>query len=162
LIVVAGRGIPFVEGLLDKSKGDQVVDYRQDDEKVVQHLKDATAGKEVLHAFDPTSEKGSYQNIGKMLSPRGTISLILPGKEYSGIPESIKKITTSVGTAHAQNSEFSFVAFRWVFKKIAEGGYTPHPYEVISGGLRGVEQALKDLKDGKASAVKYVFRIAET
>jgi hypothetical protein len=28
--------------------------------------------------------------------------------------------------------------------------------------LEGVEEALKDLKAGKASAIKYIFRIADT
>jgi NADPH:quinone reductase len=180
LIVVAGKGIPFVEGLIDKSKGDLIIDYREGDEKVVQGLKDAVAGREVLHAFDPTSEKGSYENISKVLSRGSTISLVLPGKKYEEIPDHIHKIITSVSTAQKTekeiaangppplagpqliNGDFCYAIFRWVFKSLAEGGYTAHPYEVIPGGLRGVEEGLTKLRDGKASAVKYVFRIAET
>jgi len=45
---------------------------------------------------------------------------------------------------------------------LQEGWFKGHPYEVVPGGLGGVEGALKNLKEGKASAVKYVFRIMET
>jgi NADPH2:quinone reductase len=37
-----------------------------------------------------------------------------------------------------------------------------HPFRVVEGGLDGLEKALKNLKDGKASVVKYVFGIEET
>jgi NADPH2:quinone reductase len=37
-----------------------------------------------------------------------------------------------------------------------------HPFKVVPGVLGGVETGLKDLKAGKASAIKYVFRIEET
>jgi NADPH2:quinone reductase len=32
---------------------------------------------------------------------------------------------------------------------------------VVEGGLEGVEEGLRNLKEGKASAVKYVFKIGE-
>lgn len=38
LLCVAGRGIAHVEGLIDKSKGDIVLDYRQGNEQLVQDL----------------------------------------------------------------------------------------------------------------------------
>jgi len=38
----------------------------------------------------------------------------------------------------------------------------PHPHVVVEGGLAGIEKALTDLKEGKASAIKYVFRIRDT
>jgi NADPH2:quinone reductase len=36
------------------------------------------------------------------------------------------------------------------------------PFQVVEGGLDGLEKALKNSKDGKASGVKYVFEIEET
>ncbi|EAU38810.1 conserved hypothetical protein [Aspergillus terreus NIH2624] len=43
IIAVAGRGIPFVEGLLDRSKGDSVIDYRQGDDAVISGIRAALA-----------------------------------------------------------------------------------------------------------------------
>jgi NADPH2:quinone reductase len=43
---------------------------------------------------------------------------------------------------------------------LKDGWLKPRPYEVVPGGIGGVEEALKNLKMGKTS--KYVFRISET
>ena len=45
---------------------------------------------------------------------------------------------------------------------LATGEFKGHPYKVVPGGLGAVPGILEDLKAGKASAVKYVFRIGET
>lgn len=45
---------------------------------------------------------------------------------------------------------------------LQEGWFTGHPYQVMSGGLGGVEEALANLKAGKVSATKFVFKIADT
>jgi NADPH2:quinone reductase len=45
---------------------------------------------------------------------------------------------------------------------LAHGWFTPHPHQVVEGGLAGVEEALKNLEAGKAAAIKYVLRIADT
>ena len=181
LICVAGRGIAHVEGLIDKSKGDVIIDYRNGDEALVRGLKEAvnrTSSGKVQYAFDAISEKGSSQNICKVLDPSsGAISLVLPSKDNEGIPKGITKSTTMVNTVFKDmdtdpwekktgsktgNQEFGFVFCRFMARGLQEGWFKSHPYEVVPGGLGGVERGLETLKEGKASAVKYVFRIAET
>lgn len=166
IIAVAGRGIPFVEGIIDKSKGDAVVDYRSGDEKVVQGIKDAVPkGKKLMYAFDATSEHNSYQNICGALDPNGHITLVLPGKKYEEIPKSVNQTTTTVGSVHGSPDDLSDLGFAW-FRLFGEGlrkgWFSGHPHEVVDGGLNGVEQGLRNLKEGKASAVKYVYRVEDT
>ncbi|KAJ5981147.1 hypothetical protein N7522_013962 [Penicillium canescens] len=60
------------------------------------------------------------------------------------------------------DKEFGAAFFQFIGRGLAQGWFSGHPYEVRKGGLGGVEGALKDLEAGKASAVKYVVRIAET
>jgi NADPH:quinone reductase-like Zn-dependent oxidoreductase len=163
IIAVAGRGIPYVETLIDRSKGDTIVDYREGDEAVVKGMKEALNGEKLWYAFDATSEKGSYTNIAQVLEPEGgKITLVLPGKEYEGIPKGVEQSITSVGQAHKDDSDFAFLYFRYLARGLEKGWFKPHPVEVAKGGLEGVEGALANLKEGKASAVKYVFRIADT
>lgn len=162
IIAVAGRGIPFVETLIDRSKGDTIIDYRNGDDAVVSGMKDALKGAKLEYAFDAVSEKGSFINICKVLEPRGKITLVLPGKDYSGIPESVQQSTTMVGAAHDDAKDFAYVYFRYMARGLGEGWFKTHPAEVVPGGLEGVQKALTNLKEGKASAVKYVFRIADT
>lgn len=162
IIAVAGRGIPFVETLIDRSKGDTIVDYRGGDAAVVQGLKDALGGTPLHHAFDATSDHNSYVNIAKVLDPQGKMTLVLPGKQYEGVPETVQKSMTSVGEAHKGNKDFAYVWFRYMARGLDEGWFMPHPCEVVKGGLEGLEGALTNLREGRASAVKYVFRIGET
>lgn len=180
LICVAGRGIQFVETIIDSSKGDVILDYREGDDKLVANMKAAVGkvGGKVEYAFDAVSEHGSYENICKVLDHEtGQITLVLPGKDYSAIPSSIKQSTTMVGAVHADmdqnqfqketgsktgNTDFGYVMFRFFSRGLSEGWFRGHPQEVVPGGLSGLSGALKSLKDGKASAVKYVFRLDET
>jgi NADPH:quinone reductase len=166
IIAVAGRGIPFVEGLLDKSKGDVVIDYRKGDEHVVGALRAAVPnGQRLMYAYDAVSEHGSYQNVCKVLDPHGHITLVLPGKKYAEIPDSVNQTLTTVGSVHGVPDDLSDLGFAWfrLFSLgLQEGWFSGHPYEVVPGGLGGVQTGLENLQHGRASAVKYVYRIAET
>lgn len=162
LICVAGRAQEFVRKFLEPEKGDAVVDYRNGDDAVVKGLKEALEGEKLYYAFDAVSEHSSYQNISKVLEPDGHITLVLPGKKYEEIPSSVDKSTTSVGTSHNGNEDFAYLYFRLFARGLQEGWFKGHPHQVVPGGLGGIQQALQNLKDGKASATKYVFKIDET
>ena len=192
IIAVAGKGKDFVEGLLDKSKGDRYIDYREGDEAVVagieKALKDAGC-ENVKHAYDAVSEHGSYQNVSKILTKNkdgSKMVLVLPGKDYSKdiasnvdydlsmvgrVHEAMKADQVNYGQKELKNrdhfvvnpgKDFGYVFFHYITRGLQEGWFTGHPYEVIPGGLDGVQEGLRRLKAGEASAVKYVYRIAET
>lgn len=166
LICIAGKAQAHVEKLLDREKGDTIVDYRNGDAAVVQGLKDALKGEKLEYAYDAVSEKGSYTNIGQLLDHEtGRITFVLPGKKYEDLPAGIEKTITRVGDVHGNPDdlwEFGYVYFRYIRKGLEEGWFRPQPQEVIGGGLEGVQEGLQNLKDGKASAVKYIFKIADT
>jgi NADPH:quinone reductase-like Zn-dependent oxidoreductase len=161
IIAVAGRAEKFVESLIDRSKGDTIVDYRKGDEAVVKGIKDALKGQKLYYAYDAVSEHNSYTNIAQVLEPTGKITLVLPGKTYEGIPETVEQSQTKVATAHNEDADYAFIMFRYMARGLAQGWFKPHPYEVVPGGLEGVEMGLKNLRDGKASGFKYVFKIGE-
>lgn len=174
IIAVAGKGAPFVEDLIDRSKGDTIVDYRKGDEAVVEGIKTALGGKKLLHAFDATSEDSTVANISKVLDKSGALTVVLT----PAIPEGINCQPTNVGSVHKPQGaptgsgdvkdrelgdpEFGSIFFPLFTRGLAHGWFTPHPYEVVPGGLDGVQTALDNLASGKASAVKYVMRIADT
>ena len=163
IIAVAGNGKEWVEKLIDRSKGDTVVDYRNGPEALVEGLKEALGGRTVKHAFDAISEKGSYQAVCKVLSPQGSkITLVLPGKDYAAIPEGVEQTVTGVGGVHRDAKDFGYVYSKFFTKGLEEGWLRGHPQKIVPGGLNGIQGALEDLKAGKASAVKYIFRIADT
>ncbi|RYP68656.1 hypothetical protein DL771_006526 [Monosporascus sp. 5C6A] len=160
LICVAGKSGSYVETLIDRSKGDTVIDYRDGDEAVVEGLKKAAGGAKLLYAFDAISEHGSYVNLGKVLSESSKMTLVLHSKE--DFPAHVEKSLTLVATVHNEAKDFGFVYFRYLARGLQEGWFKPQPHVVVPGGLGGIQKALEDLKAGKAHAVKFVFRIADT
>lgn len=148
---------------------------------MVSGIKDSLkkAGVEnVYYAFDAVSDHNSYINLSNVLANQGSkITLVLPGKDYSGIRESIEQSVTSVGCVHKDaasdsaegkagiktgEKDFGFAFFRLFSRGLQEGWFTPHPHEVIPGGLNGVEKGLANLREGINSATKYVFHIEDS
>ncbi|KAF7595971.1 hypothetical protein BBP40_004117 [Aspergillus hancockii] len=170
LIVVAGKGIPFVETLIDREKGDEVIDYREGDKAVRAKIKGAAGGQPIHYALDAVTENSSYLSISAALTAPGKISVVLPIKEGDQIPEGIQIHPIMVGSVHddpapgktIEDREFGAAFFPFIGRGLAQGWFSGHPYEVRPGGLNGIEGALRDLQAGKASAVKYVVRISDT
>ncbi|AEO68143.1 uncharacterized protein THITE_2117547 [Thermothielavioides terrestris NRRL 8126] len=172
LLCVAGRARDHVERFIDRAKGDVVVDYREGDEAVVSALV-AAAGQSggVRHALDAVSEGSSIANIGEVFrrvaqasgggAANGKVTFVLGG-EKQGLPEGVEKSITMVGCVHKEAKDFGYVFFRYFARGLQEGWFKGQRTEVVPGGLGGIETALTNLRDGKASGVKYVFRIAET
>ena len=162
------------------------MDYRDGDEAVVKGIQAALKGQKLGYAYDAVSEKGSVGNLGKVVDTNGgKITFVLPGKKYTDeLAVGIETSITRVGDVHGTPDdlwEFGFVHWRYIAKGLREGWFKPQPHEVVPGGmlfdmfillrclcadlgagLEGVQQGLQNLKDGKASAVKYIFKIADT
>lgn len=180
IIAVAGAGAAFVEGLIDRSKGDTIVDYRKGDSAVTSGIREAVTDAgcdKAEYAFDATTAHNSWVNIADALASTGSITFVLYDWEGKGLPETLKLTQTHVGVVHRAidpeskegkaglmmgAKEFGLAWFRLLGLGLREGWMTPHPHEVVKGGLGGVGKALEDLKAGKASAVKYVVRVGET
>lgn len=178
LICVAGRGISYVETLIDRSRGDCVIDYRDGDEALVKGFRAALGGEKLFYAMDAVTDKGSYQNIMKVIDESGSIAVVLLRKNYEGIPDGFAKLFTQVGRVHSDryagfkgekklegqlgDVEFGAIMYKFFERGLQEGFFRGHPYQVLPGGLHGMEKGLTDLKAGRASATKFVFRIEET
>ncbi|KAM5529042.1 quinone oxidoreductase [Fusarium oxysporum f. sp. phaseoli] len=169
IIAIAGKGIPFVETLLDKSKGDIVIDYRQGADYVNEQLRKAAEGHVISYAYDTVSDKASLETLFKIVSPEnGKIMSVVPKEDE--VTEGITVLGSNVGLIHAPakegtrvgDAEFGATLYNLISLGLTGGWFSGHPYEVAKGGLAGLEGALKDLEAGKASAKKYVLHLAET
>ncbi|KAJ5580315.1 uncharacterized protein N7459_006300 [Penicillium hispanicum] len=169
IITVAGRGAAFVETLIDPTKGDMIIDYREGDEAVRTKIKVAAGGRPIRYAFDAVAEQGSDQNVSAAVTAPGEIVTVLPRDDHQP-PEGIHIYHVIVGFVHAppaagktiEDGEFAAAFFSLMGRGLAQGWFSGHPFEVHPGGLAGIESAMQDLRAGKASAVKYVVRIGET
>lgn len=183
IIAIAGAGAPIVEQHLDASKGDVVVDYRPGPDHIVKSVHQALQAQGIdgaTYAFDTISEHGSVELMPRLLAPGGHATFVLLEKDYS-VAAAAKLVTslTYVGYVHTgpfpikpnqgltsnpdgYGGNFGAVYSALISKGLQDGWLKGHPYEVIPGGLRGLPTALRNLKEGRASAVKYVVRIGET
>ncbi|KAK9480344.1 chaperonin 10-like protein [Lipomyces japonicus] len=162
IIGVAGASSEFAKNI----GVDYLVDYRTSKDiaaEIRSHLK---PGQKLRYAFDGFSEQGSTLAVIKALEPGldSKVALILPAEE--GVDKTkTTVIQTLVAHSHGKNEyqhNFAYVLSRLFQKWLVEGKFKGHPFTVVEGGLAGVGKALQDLKDGKARATKYVFKIADT
>jgi NADPH:quinone reductase-like Zn-dependent oxidoreductase len=170
LIVVAGKGIPYVKTLVDRSKGDSIIDYREDPSTLSARIRDAAGGKPIRYAYDAVGEHGSHAHIGRAMTAPGHITTMDLSTEDYVLPEWITMSWTIAGSVHfppkegmlVGDGEFAQAMLQFMGRGLAKGWFSGHPVEVRPGGLAGIEGGLRDLKTGRASAVKYVVRIGET
>jgi NADPH:quinone reductase-like Zn-dependent oxidoreductase len=162
---VIATSSPHNFDLLRKLGTDQVFNYKDAD--VGAQIRKATDDKLKL-AFDCIAEGNSFDITAAAISSSGGhMSALLPVKDYprSDVKTKFTFAYTALGEAFnervaANQEDYEFGAKFW---KQAEdwfnnGKITTHPTEVRSG-LAGVPQGLQDLKDGKVSGVKLVYRV---
>ncbi|KAK7752528.1 hypothetical protein SLS62_005496 [Diatrype stigma] len=169
IIGVAGQASDYASPLVD-----YVVDYRKGGDALVAAVreiakKEGLPGGKIPNVFDAISDAGSLEATLRFVDPdAGTVSTVLPpklfakDKENYAYPAGVTGINSAVPQVWSTHKDFGYLWSRYLGRLLESGALKPHPYEVVPGGLRGVLTGLQKLRDGKASAVKYVYRIDET
>lgn len=154
---------------LVKSLGaDATFDYKDPEcsAKIREHTKD-----NLKHAFDCISEGSSPDICANAISSKGgVISYLLPAK--SSREDVVDQSTlgyTVVGEAFtfagnpipAKPEDFEFGKMWWSLaeKLFGEGKVKAHPKELRSGGLEGIFGGMDDMRSGKVSGKKLVYKI---
>jgi NADPH:quinone reductase-like Zn-dependent oxidoreductase len=150
----------------------EVFDYNEP--KVGQKIREYTQNKLKL-AWDTISEGESANIIAEALStePGSRYGSILPNKFPR---EDVHYASTLMYTIFGEPFHFGPRAFPAIpedfeyTKKfigiteqlLADGKLKPHTAKIGKNGLEGVLKGLDDLKDGKVSGEKLVYRVSET
>ncbi|KAI6781197.1 uncharacterized protein J7T54_002553 [Emericellopsis cladophorae] len=178
IVAIAGRGIPYVETLLDKSKGDKVIDYREGEEHVIKELQSIEPNDEgKMHAVDAVSEKGTVGHLAKMKAKDIQIATVLDTtikpEALAELPKHVNIMFTQVGHVHRVyypnlekdvpfDKQFGAILYPFISLGLQEGWFSGHPYEVAPGGLEeGVKVAMGKLSRGEVSAKKMLIRVAD-
>ncbi|KAI1747075.1 GroES-like protein [Xylaria castorea] len=168
IIGIAGKASGYAQTLVD-----YVVDYRPGEDAVVacveEILKREGLGGKASHVFDAISEGGTLETTLRFLDANGGIvSTVLPpalfarDNENFMYPPGVTAINSAVPRVHSTHEDFGYLWSRFFGRLLADGRLKPHPFEVIPGGLHGVLTGLQKLRDGKASAIKFVYNIEDT
>lgn len=180
IIAIGGGSSDYLKTLLDEQAGDVFLDYRSG----ISSVQDSVGrivnekGLTLRNAIDAYSENSSWVNVVQMLEAGGRVSVFSGANKYDegAIPASIEIIYTFVGTAHEGaykpgmpkqpspedargDIEFAGQLFLWLEEVIAQRKFEGQPFDVVSGGLRGVEEGLNRLRDGKAAGKKLVYQV---
>ncbi|KAK9349577.1 zinc-binding oxidoreductase-like protein ToxD [Lipomyces doorenjongii] len=158
ILAVAGHSKEYVESLINRDKGDSIIDYRLGRERVVEEINKALSNsgvEQVAHAYDASGTGFKWAMV-----------LVLPFRDFSDIRKDITVYQSAVASIFGQGTtvevgdqDFGWIFFRLFEKGSRDGWFTPHPLETIPGGLDGVEKGLANLKAGKNRAFKYECRI---
>ena len=151
--------------LLRKLGADQVFDYS--DPEVGAKIRNATSDKLKL-VFDCIAEGNSFAiSAAAISSTGGHVSALLPVKNFprDDVKTKITLAYTAIGEKfndqwpeNQVDYEFGVKFWKLSGDLINSGKIKTHPAEVRNG-LAGVPQGLQDLKDGKVSGVKIVYKV---
>ncbi|KAK9334105.1 chaperonin 10-like protein [Lipomyces starkeyi] len=164
IIGVAGSGSQVAL----EAGADFIVDYRNNSDISGSIRSFLKSGQKLLYAWDTVSEHGSYHHAIHALEPglESKLCLILPSRKFEDIDKTTTNFTVvSVANAHDENAarrDFAYIFYRQLTKWFQEGKFTGHRVDIVEGGLAGIEGALIDLKAGRVSASKKIFRIKDT
>ncbi|KAF1993172.1 GroES-like protein [Amniculicola lignicola CBS 123094] len=171
IIVTAGSSASYVESI---GGADVILDYRSP--SIASELRKALDGKKLFHVFDASNSLASVGYLTEVLEPTGryTCTTAVGKSFYSPIGE--QQIALEkwggwfeqiwVGSIHEDKLLggiwFGSVVSRLVEVLLEEGMFSGHVYEIVEGGLHGVEAALIKLRDRKGGNEKFVTRIGDT
>lgn len=161
------RNFPFVKSL----GASAAFDYKDPDcaKKIREHTKDQLA-----HVFDCISEGESPKICSEAIGSKGgMVSYLLPAKhERSDVKNGHTLGYTIIGEAFKfgpmeypdkpEDRKFGQEFWDMSAKLITSKQISVHPPQVGKDGLKGVFDGLQQLREGKVSGRKLVYRVEET
>lgn len=174
IVAVAGSTTSreLVGALLDSEAGDRVVEYLDGEQATIESIKSAFGANNVRLAFDAISSRESQKILRGVLDKSGgkaKIATVLPLNSADDVEGISRSFTISpLIFSDAKQPGVPPNANRWLGASItkiiemavADGSLKGHPYEIVEGGLNGVEKGLKLLQSASvAGPVKYVYEV---
>ncbi len=148
---------------------DEAFDYN--DSSCGRKIRDYTADK-LKHAMDTISIDASAKLCADALSTSGGIYSALEPIECPRKDIESKNTLAYLATGEpltdygraASKEDFDFGVMFWKLagQLLEQGKFKVHPPSVQPNGLKGVLDGMQEMREGKVSGVKYVYRIADT
>ncbi|KIY45727.1 GroES-like protein [Fistulina hepatica ATCC 64428] len=165
----------FVIGIAGSSKAyplslgaDVVLDYRQHSgEELISAIVESSGGRDISYAYDAAGLNNSTLLLARALAKtstngHGKVTSVLPFDAHDQLPKGVTVERTSVGAAYGVFEDFAAPFYRQISRWLATSEFLPNQVKIIPGGLAGVEEGLKLLKNGQVHGEKLVYRIADT
>ncbi|TFY76556.1 hypothetical protein EWM64_g7457 [Hericium alpestre] len=177
---VIATASPHNHELLKSIGADYVFDYRESD--VLEKIVLAAGQGGVDYLLDGVSADGSYHLASRALRKDGPrkASVLLPILDHEKLDPTVEYRRLAIFPMLGKEFPYEFMGLKVyhpysesdllfgldISKRIEEwlrdGRITPLPHTVRPGGLNGVQAGLQHMMDGKVSATKLVYKIADT
>ncbi|MCJ1281879.1 hypothetical protein MMC26_001202 [Xylographa opegraphella] len=176
-MTVIATASPHNHALVKELGADAVFDYN--DPSCAEKIKEYTKDK-LYYAFDTiASERTGAICVASMASksstpPKYSSLLQVPKLPRDDVENKHTLAYTMVGEAFTmgdngpelpaskEDIEFGKMFWRLASKLLAEKKVKVHPVDVRPGGLKGVLEGMEEMRQGKVSGKKLVYRVAET
>ncbi|WWC90093.1 uncharacterized protein L201_005026 [Kwoniella dendrophila CBS 6074] len=172
---------------LIKSYGvDETLDYNDPEEEIVKKAKEITNGEGVALALDTISKPETWKLTVKLMSKKAkqlnvilsppskedndkyapgitiksTLMYTLFGKKFNFNPRGGSEKPNYI-PANLEDRKFGEKVFEKTPEFIEKYGIKPNPIQVRQGGLTDVDAGFKEMKEGKVSGKKLVYKIAQ-
>ncbi|KAI9433179.1 dehydrogenase [Lactarius indigo] len=158
------KNFDLVKGL----GADEVFDYR--DESIVENIRAATNNALDIAVDTISDGKTPVQVAGAIGDKGGRVAIILPYESprpdvkvrFSMAPDLLKSVRSSYRLAFTNTESNGKWYVDLLTKALATGKIKPNPVHIQPGGLVGVKGGLQYMQEGKVSAQKLTYRIADT
>ncbi|KAH8074798.1 GroES-like protein [Cristinia sonorae] len=138
------------------------IDRNTPAEGIIAEVKKVT-GEPVKIIYDAVAEESTQGVAYDILSPGGTLVLVLPPKIDKSKITPNKTVINTFGTVHAEaHRELGVQLYSKVSDYIVSGDLKPNRTEALPGGLSGIPDGLKRLQNNQVSGVKLIAHPQET
>ncbi|GAA5892344.1 zinc-binding alcohol dehydrogenase family protein [Sporobolomyces salmoneus] len=165
VVGVAGASIELAESY----GADEVIDYRgKSADQLAEEISKADGGK-IHYIYDATVEHGAFEASTKALGKNGggryTHVLPISEEQAKSLPEGVTAHLEMCDAAYKgpkEEQELCEKYFDLLGQWLEKGEFRPQRLEILPGGLEGVKEGLRRLKEGEVRGQKLVLRIADT
>jgi len=112
--------------------------------------------------FRSTEKKFDSFSIYSALEPINSPRKDIESKSTLAYTATGEALTDYGRTATKEDFEFGVMFWKLAGKLLEQGKLKVHPLSVRPNGLRGVLEGLKEMREGKVSGEKLVYKIADT
>jgi len=171
VIGVAGAGGPVAR----LAGADVVLDYRT--RHVTAQIRHALNGEPLQYAFDAISEGGTSEALASLIKPDvQDARIVLVLSPSRALPSHIQYPQASVFSCYGKDQKlghgiirgdpedkaFAIQFFERLEEWLREGKIRPNKVTIVPGGLTGIPDGFRRMKERKISGEKLVYCIAET
>ncbi|KAF2170385.1 hypothetical protein M409DRAFT_19208 [Zasmidium cellare ATCC 36951] len=180
IIAIAGSSAESIKSVINPSKGDVIVDYRQEEDALIRAVHQVA--NDAHYAADAIGSPKTGELCARLVNPHDSIVTSSVGDPWDDtlkdrVPPGVQlQIAFSPGVFEPNDPDgpdgedspnhgrkaFGLTAMNYLSYALQNGILAPHPYEVRANGVDALAEALLALKEGRNKGKRYLLEMGAT